>query len=130
LGFRDGNTAWADGGVYTSLLCSHPPFQIDGNFGVTAAIAEMLVQSHRVKEGAPVIELLPALPSLWPNGEVRGLRARGAVTVNELTWADGEVTSLKMTSHTNTEVWLSGPRLPNARRYSLKSGQPWSAEID
>ncbi|MEU5157350.1 glycoside hydrolase N-terminal domain-containing protein [Glycomyces sp. NPDC021274] len=130
VGFRDDSADHADGGVYTSLLCSHPPFQIDGNFGATAAIAEMLVQSHRVKEGAPVIELLPALPSAWPQGVVRGLRARGAVTVNELTWADGEITSLKMTSRADTEVWLSGPGLPDTRKYSLKSGQPWSAEID
>ena len=92
------------GGTYPNLLDAHPPFQIDGNFGGAAAVAEMLVQSND-----DFITLLPALPKAWANGAVKGLKARGNYEI-EMSWTDSQVTRLviKSASAPTAKVLMNG----------------------
>ncbi|PRX49195.1 alpha-L-fucosidase 2 [Prauserella shujinwangii] len=111
----------------SNLWDTHPPFQIDGNFGATAGVAEMLLQSH-----AGVIDVLPALPDFWDTGSVRGLRARGDVTV-DVDWAGGTPTRIRLAAGRTGELSLSSDLL--AGRYEVvdaRSGHriPFRADGD
>ncbi|TWF35810.1 alpha-L-fucosidase 2 [Chitinophaga polysaccharea] len=116
---RDGNHAWKlikdqltppgenrGGGTYPNLFDAHPPFQIDGNFGCTAGICEMLLQSQ---DGC--VHLLPALPDEWKSGRVAGLRARGGFEIKEMVWEDGKLTKVTIFSTLGGNCRL---RVPNA----------------
>jgi alpha-L-fucosidase 2 len=92
-----------------NLWDTHPPFQIDGNFGATSGIVEMLLQSQ-----FEVIEVLPALPAAWPEGAVRGLRARGGATV-DIAWAAGRATRIAVTASRTRELTVQSDLLKGGR---------------
>jgi alpha-L-fucosidase 2 len=98
------------GGTYNNLFDAHPPFQIDGNFGCTAGIAEMLMQSSD-----DAISLIPALPDVWPTGRISGLRARGGLEIVDLEWKDARVVNVVIKSTLGGKMRL---RVPNEIRLS------------
>ncbi|WP_350278030.1 glycoside hydrolase N-terminal domain-containing protein [Kribbella sp. HUAS MG21] len=107
-------------GLYPNLFCAHPPFQIDGNFGATAGIAEMLLQSHTGE-----LEIFPALPSAWPEGAITGLRARGGIGV-DLSWSAAGATAV-LTADRDTTVSLR--HRDRREEVSLAAGSPYTWTI-
>lgn len=91
--------SWQGGGLYANLLCAHPPFQIDGNFGYTAGIMEMLLQSH-----AGELTLLAAIPGDWGKGRLWGAMARGGIRV-DMEW-EGDTLHFTLLSKKDTAIRL------------------------
>ncbi|WP_082018491.1 glycoside hydrolase family 95 protein [Pedobacter kyungheensis] len=107
------------GGIYANLFCAHPPFQIDGNFGYTAGISEMLLQSQ-----ADELQFLPALPDQWKSGEIKGLKGRGNFEITNLQWKDGKVVALSIKSLSGEKCIVRSPNQLNAKGMSEeKSGK-------
>ena len=102
------------GGTYPNLFDAHPPFQIDGNFGCTAGLAELFLQSH---DGA--VDLLPALPDAWPQGKITGLRARGGFEITALAWSKGKISEAKIASKLGGVLRIRS-RVPLARKDGMK----------
>jgi alpha-L-fucosidase 2 len=121
-------------GLFPNLFDAHPPFQIDGNFGATAGIAELLLQSHdpyatptsltAVQSGdAGFVNLLPALPSAFPSGKVTGLRARGGIGI-DIEWKDGKLVKATLTAAATKPVKVR--YAGKEKEVQMRAGQAYS----
>ncbi|MCR4809853.1 MAG: glycoside hydrolase family 95 protein [Prevotella sp.] len=124
--YRGSDRRRPGGGTYPNLFDAHPPFQIDGNFGGTAGVCEMLLQSELNADGIAFIELLPALPTQWSDGEVKGLCARGGYEV-DMQWQHGRLkeAAIKAKQNSTVTVLYDG----KAKTLKLKAGQPKSVRL-
>ena len=110
------------GGTYANLFDAHPPFQIDGNFGGTAGITEMLLQSH-----AGYIHLLPALPDNWQSGSIKGVRARGGITI-DMEWKESRITRLSVTSHSGGTCRIREATSPHEEVIETEKGKTYQVK--
>ena len=110
------------GGTYANLFDAHPPFQIDGNFGGTAGITEMLLQSH-----AGYIHLLPALPDNWQSGSIKGVRARGGFTI-DMEWKESRITRLSVTSHSGGTCRIREATSPHEEVIETDKGKTYQVK--
>lgn len=110
------------GGIYANLFDAHPPFQIDGNFGGTAGITEMLLQSH-----AGYIHLLPALPDNWQSGSIKGVRARGGFTI-DMEWKESRITRLSVTSHSGGTCRIREATSPHEEVIETEKGKTYQVK--
>lgn len=110
------------GGTYANLFDAHPTFQIDGNFGGTAGITEMLLQSH-----AGYIHLLPALPDNWQSGSIKGVRARGGFTI-DMEWKESRITRLSVTSHSGGTCRIREATSPHEEVIETEKGKTYQVK--
>ena len=110
------------GGTYANLFDAHPPFQIDGTFGGTAGITEMLLQSH-----AGYIHLLPALPDNWQSGSIKGVRARGGFTI-DMEWKESRITRLSVTSHSGGTCRIREATSPHEEVIETEKGKTYQVK--
>ncbi|MEX0324360.1 MAG: glycoside hydrolase N-terminal domain-containing protein [Puniceicoccaceae bacterium] len=116
-------------GFYNNLFDAHPPFQIDGNFGLTAGIAEALIQSHqRDESGNHILDLLPALPSTWKAGSVTGLRARGGFEVS-ISWKGGRASKVEVKSLLGNPIILNTEKGPKVIEPNTKPGKVYTLAL-
>ena len=129
--FKDGEAAYArvqgllQNCTADNLMDFHPPqlFQIDGNLGGMAGMTEMLVQSHLGAPDDRILELLPALPAAWSEGSVKGIKARGNITL-DMAWKKGKLTEITLLSPETTAVRMKNPDGNGVTAYSLTANTP------